>query len=199
MQVVMDRSKPKETVACWVELYSSDLYGWAFYKTGRTEVAEDLVQEVFLQAFQQFQRFEGRSEPRTWLYSILNHKIADHFRNVYKQPDQGTLGSSASGSEDSLDDFFQPDGPWKTDQEPGIWPQETGELLDNPEFQLVMKKCLSKLPERWHAALQLRYLEEKDSQFVCQELELSSTNFWQILHRAKLQVRRCLELHWFKQ
>lgn len=198
MQVVMDMSKPTETVACWVALYSSDLYSWAVYKTGQAGVAEDLVQEVFLQAFEHFQRFEGRSEPKTWLFSILNNKIADHFRKVYRQPDRvisGSTGETAAVSEDS---YFQPDGNWQKDQEPRIWPQESGELLDNPDFQLIMKECLSRLPEKWHAALQLRYLEQKDSQFVCQELQLSSTNFWQILHRAKLQLRRCLELHWFK-
>ena len=42
-------------------------------------------------------------------------------------------------------------------------------------------------------------MEEKDCNEICQELEISPTNYWQILHRAKLQLRKCLELNWYKK
>jgi RNA polymerase sigma-70 factor (ECF subfamily) len=42
-------------------------------------------------------------------------------------------------------------------------------------------------------------MEEKKGELICQELGITDTNFWQILHRAKLQLRKCIELNWFKK
>lgn len=73
------------TIISWVEAYSDKLYSWALYKTKNKETAEDLVQDTFVIAFQSFNKFEGKSDPKTWLYGILNHKITDHFRKVLPQ------------------------------------------------------------------------------------------------------------------
>jgi RNA polymerase sigma-70 factor (ECF subfamily) len=45
--------------------------------------------------------------------------------------------------------------------------------------------------------MQLKYLEQKDGKEICQDLGITSSNFWQILCRAKLQVRACIEKNWF--
>ena len=58
---------------------------------------------------------------------------------------------------------------------------------------------MGELPTSWFAAINLKYLEEKKGEIICQELQITPTNFWQILHRAKLQLRKCLEVHWFKK
>jgi len=58
---------------------------------------------------------------------------------------------------------------------------------------------MENLPLQWNAAVQLKYLEQKDGQEICQDLQISPSNFWQLIHRAKLQLRKCLELHWFKK
>lgn len=47
------------TIKSWVELYSDQLYTWAYFKTSDKETAEDLVQETFLAAVRSFQKFEG--------------------------------------------------------------------------------------------------------------------------------------------
>jgi DNA-directed RNA polymerase specialized sigma24 family protein len=73
-----------------------------------------------------------------------------------------------------------------------------GHLLDNTEFIDVLTFCLNKLPDNWSSAIHLKYLEEKDGHKICQELGISSSNYWQILHRAKLQSRVCLEKNWIK-
>ncbi|PIY34118.1 MAG: RNA polymerase subunit sigma, partial [Bacteroidetes bacterium CG_4_10_14_3_um_filter_42_6] len=59
-------------------------------------------------------------------------------------------------------------------------------------------KCLDALPDRWSLSIKLKYLMEKESEEICQELGVSPTNFWQIMHRAKLQLRDCVENKWFK-
>ncbi len=187
------------TVKDWVNLYADDLYSWAFYKTSNKESSEDLVQETFLAAMQHFERFQGRSSPKTWLFSILNNKIIDYhrqnFRNIVSP--ESHLGGQNGFS--ILDMLFDEDGHWKQNLQPKQWEMEESNLLDDAEFKEELEKCMAKLPSNWFSALQLKYLEEKEGALICQELEITPSNFWQILHRAKLQVRQCLEIHWFKK
>ena len=72
-------------------------------------------------------------------------------------------------------------------------------LLDDPEFSKVLHNCFEKLPQKWSSAVQLKFLEEHDSKTICSKLEITTSNFWQIVHRVKLQLRNCLELKWFKK
>jgi len=199
MDTIMDISNPAKTVKCWVELYSDKMYTWAFYKTSNKEIAEDLVQDTFLVAFQSIQKFEGKSDPKTWLFGILNNKIADHFRKVYRNPIITESERLDNNNFSWLNNFFDEDGNWKKNQRPSEWSEEKGNLLDDLEFKKVLENCMEKLPANWNATLQLKFLEEKNSEHICQELQITPTNFWQMLHRAKLQLRKCLEIHWFKK
>jgi len=186
----MDIHNSSRTITCWVELYSDNLFSWAMYKTSDRIIAEDLVQDTFLAAVQSFDKFEGKSNPKTWLFSILNNKINDFHRNNFrKQSKKDTF---------SLDEYFDEDGHWKLNSIPQTWPDETTHLLDTVEFKEVFENCLKKLPENWFSAIHLKYIEESKGELICKELGITPTNFWQILHRAKLQLRKCLELHWFK-
>jgi len=187
----MDTANLKDTVKCWVELYSDNLYSWALHKTSSKEIAEDLVQETFMAAVQSFEKFEGKSNPKTWLFAILNNKINDHHRNNFRKP---TVYDNSI-----LNVFFDQNNNWKPEERPTQWDDETANLFDDPEFQDVFEYCLGKLPGNWFSAVQLKYLDEKNGELICQELGISPTNFWQILHRAKLQLRKCLELNWFKK
>jgi len=191
MQHVIDTTNPTATLKCWVELYSDSMYSWALHRTSNKETAEDIVQEAFLAAVQSFDKFKGDSNPKTWLFSILNHKINDHYRHSYRNP-------LADGNK-SFETPFDGDDKWKNDQRPLQWAEDTEHLLDNSEFQRTLQNCTGKLPDNWQSAIQLKFMEEKNGEQICQELEITPTNYWQILHRAKLQLRKCLELNWFKK
>ncbi len=187
----MDTPNVNSIIKDWVNQYSDGLYSWALHKTSNKETAEDLVQDSFLAALQSIEKFEERSNPKTWLFSILNHKISDHFRSLYRKP--------LSFDSAFVDMFFDENNTWKKDSRPQAWDEESIHLLDNQDFNAILASCIGKLPENWNAAIQLKYFEEKDAKDICQELEVSPTNFWQIVHRAKLQLRKCLELNWFKK
>lgn len=197
MENMNDLSQPANTVKCWVELYSDKMYTWALYKTGTIEVAEDLVQDTFLAAFQSMDKFEGKSEPKTWLFAILNNKIAGHFKKQFRSP---FLKEDLSDKPPSfLDTLFDADDQWIKEQRPKEWSEGESHLLDNEIFVNVLQTCLSQLPANGMVAIKLKYLEEKKGEVICQELGITPTNFWQILHRAKLQLRKCLEINWFKK
>ena len=187
----MNTSNANATIKCWAELYSDQLFTWAFYKTSNKETAEDLVQETFLAAVHSFQKFESKSEPKTWLFSILKNKIADHYRKSFRNGENKTV---------SFNQFFDSNEDWITDQIPQQWQADDEEhLLDNQDFKKTLAHCLEKLPVNWKTFIVLKFMEEKDSKLICQELEITATNYWQILHRAKLQLRKCLELNWFNK
>ena len=191
MQILMDTSNPTSTIKYWVELYSDRMYSWALHKTSSKETAEDLVQETFLAAVQSFDRFIGDSNPKTWLFSILNNKINDHYRNSYRKP---TIDDNVI-----FEMPFDSDDKWKSDQRPQQWAEDTEHILDNVEFQKTLQNCMEKLPGNWYSAIQLKFMEELNGEQICQELGITNTNFWQILHRAKLHLRKCIELNWFKE
>ncbi|HVT86973.1 MAG TPA: sigma-70 family RNA polymerase sigma factor [Chitinophagaceae bacterium] len=190
MEKVMDRTNSTETVKCWVELYSDHLYTWAFRKTSDKETAEDLVQETFLVAFQNFEKFEGKSHPKTWLFSILKNKIADHYRKLFKEGGVQTI---------SFNDFFDENGDWLQEHRPIAWKQDETHLLDDPDFKKALDNCIDRLQNNYKAVVTLRFSQEKESDEVCQELGIAATNYWQLLHRAKLQLRKCLYLNWFRK
>jgi RNA polymerase sigma-70 factor (ECF subfamily) len=187
------------TVEDWVHQYADDLYSWAYYKTSHKESAEDLVQETFLSALQHVGRFEGKSSPKTWLFSILNNRIIDYHRRNFKNIVSPESYLKTQNGFSILDHLFDEEGHWKKSLQPQQWASEESSLLDDREFIGELEKCMSKLPSNWFSALQLKYLEEKEGTAICQELDITPSNFWQILHRAKLQLRQCLEVHWFKK
>lgn len=186
------RADANEVMKSWVSIYTHSMYEWAYYKVADKATAEDLVQETFLSAFQSLDRFKQESQPKTWLFSILNHKIIDHFRKKVKSP-------LRNGGDGGLDRYFNDHGEWDGDARPQEWAADEGHLLDHQDFRRTLDECMQRLPGNWSAALQLKYLSEKDGKEICQDLRISSSNFWQILHRAKLQLRKCLEVHWFKR
>lgn len=177
----------------WVKKYSSDLFQWARHKTSDHQTAEDLVQETFLVAAEQIATFRNESQPRTWLFGILKNKIADHYRSkahhvhIHLENDE------------SFDRFFDGEGKWNKGFAPQAWNFGEVQLFDNADFTRVFEECIKHLPEHWNACISMKYLQDKDPKTVCQELGISTTNYWQIVHRAKLQLRECLEQHWFNE
>jgi RNA polymerase sigma-70 factor (TIGR02943 family) len=176
----------------WVDNYTSDLYSWALHKVSDAELAADLVQDAFLAAAEKLDGFKGESSPKTWLFSILNHKIIDHYRKKVNQ--------TVPHENESLARFFEPEGAWQESKKPRNWYDDDEEehLLDNHDFRAILKKCLDALPEKWSLCVKLKYLSGKNGEEICQELEISSSNYWQIIHRAKLQLRECVDENWFE-
>lgn len=175
----------------WVKLYAADLYRRAHYLTSHHETAEDLVQETLLVATQQFSQFAGKSSPKTWLIGILNHKIADYFRYRARQ------ASFVKNDGFPDDQYFTDTGAWRSESGPMEWEDIPDNLFDIPEFGQVFEACLHHLPDIWRDVLLFKFIENKKSVEICQDLSISMTNYWQIIHRAKLQMRHCLEKSWF--
>jgi len=183
-----------QIISGWVHEYGPELYRYARSKMPGQEVAEDVVQNTFIAALQSFSAFEGKSSPKTWLFSILKHKIMDYHREQYRKPEQVEL---ITGGDFREDDLFDESGSWKKEARPTAWDDKN--LLDDHDFNAVLHDCLQRLPAKWYSAIQMKYLAGADGDMISSELGVSPANFWQILHRAKLQLRVCLETNWFRR
>ena len=177
----------------WVDLYGNLLYRFALARLRDPVLAEDAVQETLLSAFKGRENFSGRSTEQTWLVGILKHKIIDHFRKMSREVN---LNEDTS-IEDIGEDAFNENGRWKNG--PVSWSLDSSKILEQKEFLEILKQCLTDLPGRLANAFVMRELEGLDSQEICKVIDVSSTNLWVILHRARQRLRGCLEINWFGQ
>lgn len=189
----------KADITLWVEEYSDSMYNWTLTRVSDPLIAEDLVQETFLSAVNAIHTFKEESNPKTWLFSILKNKIADHYRKQFKLETVNESKLSGEKDTDFFSRYFLPDNHWKKEYDLEEWTMPENELLDNTEFIEVLEKCLKKLNKKSMLAIQYKYLDEKDGKIICQELGITPSNFWQLLHRAKIQLRDCLNSNWFNK
>jgi RNA polymerase sigma-70 factor (TIGR02943 family) len=180
----------------WVEFHGNYLFRYALIRVRNATVAEDLVQETFLAALQAKDRYTGESTERSWLTGILKHKVLDHFR---QQSRERTV-SPAETMPEELAGRFDDVGVWKHDPPlgPNEWSEDAAAQMQRKEFMAALKQCLDKLPDRCADAFILREMEGTESERIQELLGLSPSNFWVLLHRARMQLRLCLEQNWFK-
>lgn len=183
--------------AKWVESYADYLYKFAYYRVNNDELAQDLVQDCFLAALKAADNYNGTASEKTWLVSILKNKIIDHYKKASTRNESPLQLNTYDAP--SYDYFFnkETNGHWNNTTKPKDW-EATDTNFDTKEFYKTLESCLAVLPEKWKAVFVMSLLEDADTKFVCKEFDLSSSNFWVIIHRAKLQVRACLEKNWLK-
>ena len=174
----------------WVDLHGDALFRFALLRVGGREIAEELVQETFLAALRSRESFGGRSSERTWLIGILKRKIVDHFRKLHRE--HITVEGDERAAE--IGDFFTPKGSWKSP--PGPWKTVLESAEERREFWTAFGNCLLTLPRRLADAFCLRELGGLEVEEVCQVLNVSPTNLWVQLYRARMLLRRCLETSW---
>lgn len=183
--------KPNE----WVNKYADFLFNYAFYRVNDSELAEDLVQDTFLSALNASSSYMGKASEKTWLTSILKNKIIDHYKKASTRNESPLQLNTYEAP--NYDHFFNDEkmGNWQKETAPLDW-SDAANKLERTEFQAVLAKCLEKLPIKWKGIFCLSLLEEGSAEEVCKEFNITSSNFWVIMHRSKLHIRECLEKTW---
>ena len=157
--------------------------------------AEDAVSETLLAALSKPQTFGNRSQLKTWLVGILKHKVIDLIRSNTREmcmPD-----SDIDNQGDELDKIaFKADGHFA--EQPAQWgdPHQT---LQQRQFFEVLDACMERLPPALGRLFLMREWLELSAQDVCKELAITPTNLYVQLHRARLRLQECLNIHWFGQ
>lgn len=154
--------------------------------------AEDAVSETLLAAIAKPQSFGNRSQLKTWLVGILKHKVIDILRQRKREVQLSDDDSDGSDELDAL--MFKADGHYAS--EPADWGNPEQEL-NSRQFFMVLEACTEKLPPAMGRVFLMREWLELPTEDICKELQLTSTNLYVQLHRARLRLRECLELNWF--
>ncbi len=182
----------------WAENYADYLFNYAYYRVHDEELAKDMVQETFMSGLSAAENFEGRSNEKTWLVSILKRKIIDHYRKASSRKEHKLLDKYFSEGQAELP--YHSDGEmkgfWKKEYMPNDWSISAESALENEELAKIIQECIGKLPDRWSAIFILRMVEEMESKDICKEFDITPSNLWVILHRARLQLRECVEKNW---
>ena len=174
----------------WLVEHGDYLYRYALARVRDTHQAEDLVQETLIAAIQS-DSFSGKSAPRTWLTGILKHKIIDLMRRQVRE--QPLDHEEALPDDPGMDEFFADDGHWE--EKPGFWSVPEDEL-EQKQFFIILQQCMDRLPKKLAQIFLMREVHESDNEEICKELEISATNAWVMLYRARMGLRKCLELNW---
>lgn len=154
--------------------------------------AEDAVQEALLAVLERPDSFAGKSSLRTYVTGILKYKIIDSLRTAGKEKQ---LPQSEDDTEaDLIDSLFNANG--HTLEAARAW-GEPESTLQQKDFFRVLEVCLEKLPAKTARVFMMREWLELETEEICKELGLSSSNLWVLLFRARLRLRECLDLNWF--
>src|SRR4051812_43005085 len=144
----------------WVDAHGDYLFNFAVGQLRDLTTAEDLVQETFLAAMKARDRFAGQCSERTWLVSILRHKIYDYLRKHCREKAHRVEPSTARHDED-----------W---DETMLWLHDIAAESHSPtrrleleEFRANLEQALGKLPPRIAQVFQLYEVEEVSGAEVC--------------------------------
>ena len=169
------------------------LLRYAMLQLRDPHLAEDVVQETLLAAIESRDNFAAQSSLRTWLVGILKHKIMDLLRKKAREP-QFTSKDDEDPLENLSAESFGDNGHWVNP--PQTWANPT-QSFENQKFWEMFEFCTQRMPFSTAQAFMMREFMELSTEEICQELAISTTNCWVILHRARLALRECLDLHWF--
>ena len=149
-------------------------------------LAEDMVSDALTQAFERRATFRGDASLRTWLVTILKHRIVDHLRRQWREQPL----EPAPASDEDFDPLFDASGHWS--QVPSETPVPA-QLCEQDAFLGAVRMCVEKLPQRIAQVFVLREVFGSDTKELCRDLGLTTSNVWVQLYRARVMLRMCLE------
>lgn len=172
-----------------------DMLRFARLQLRDAAMAEDAVQEAIEAALRQQDSFAGRSTLKTWVFSILRHKIVDHLRATRRTLPMSSLVDEGENWQERLEQLFNEQGRWREDERPAPWPTPEASMNER-QFWLVFEACLDHLPAQTGRVFMMREFLGFDTGEICRELEITISNCHVILHRARLKLRGCMDHGW---
>jgi RNA polymerase sigma-70 factor, ECF subfamily len=185
MEIVHQLSDPE----AWDEEHGGYLLCYALKHVRDPHVAQDLVQETWLAAWQARRKFAGRSSERTWLIGILRHKMLDRGQASFREwpmADAQLLQLCETGQLNSR-------GWPASSRAPGLDPVSR---LEWKQLRQQLNHCLCRLSERLRAVFASCDLEQNRPRDVAKRLGVTQGHLYVLLHRGRQQVRQCLTVHY---
>lgn len=173
----------------WVDRYSDYLYNFTIVRVNNHEVAKDLISETFLAGLKSKDNFKGEASERTWLISILKRKIIDHYRKINSKKGKAEIRMSYY-----TDDY---EGDWLEERVSDPFDKTAEDTMENEELGIAIFECLDTLNEKQATIFKMKTIDGFDTEAICNEFNITPSNFWVIIHRARKAMADCLEENWF--
>ncbi|MFI2741972.1 sigma-70 family RNA polymerase sigma factor [Zhouia sp. PK063] len=174
----------------WVDLYADYLFNYAITRVSDSVIAEDLVQETFFAGLKSAKNFKGEASERTWLVSILKRKIIDHYRKINSKKGQAEVRINYNSDSEE-------DGDWLEERVADPFDGNAEFEMENEELGEAILSCLEKLPPKQAQVFKMKTIQGIDTEDICKELDITPSNLWVIIHRARTALSSCLEQNWF--
>ncbi|MBS53051.1 MAG: RNA polymerase subunit sigma [Oceanospirillaceae bacterium] len=177
-------------ISQWVHQWRTPMLRFAQLHLSSADDAEDAVQETFAALV----TFTGNKKPddiRAYLFGILRNKVKDRLRQRYRQPLADEISS------DEFDELlFDRKGHWHSGVAPARW-SAPDEDTESSQFFKVLDICVNKLPEKPARVFTMKEFMECDAEEICTIINISKSDYWQSMSRARKQIHICLNQSWF--
>lgn len=164
--------KDRKATAEFVNAYADTVYTYVRHRLiPRTDLVDDIVQDVFLAALENLGQFSGAASLQSWLLGIARHKVEDYYRTRLRDPEPL----------DALDDQ------WLA---AGTSVPSTEELLDRTRLLEKARRVLANLPELYSWVLIWRYWEKQSAREMAMQTGKTEKAIERLLARARQAFRR---------
>jgi len=133
--------------------------------------ANDVLQNTFLKAWRNIEKFRGDSSIKTWLYRIATNESITYLKAKKKR--------QFTDVEDIQNDLRHS--------------LESGRYIEGSEIQLKLQRAILTLPERQRLVFNMRYFDEMKYDEMAQILELSTGSLKASYHHAVKKIEKYLE------
>lgn len=163
--------KDRKATAEFVDRFSDAVYQYVHWRLApNTDAADDLTQDVFLEAWRSLERYRGESGLKQWMAGIARHKVQDHYRRVLRHAE--------------LPD--EPDAPSPAQLTVG---PEFADALVAAQRAEAIQDILAGLPETYRCVLQWRYWDRQSGAEIGKEIGRTEKAVERLLARARVQFR----------
>ncbi len=150
------------------QAYVDEIYQYVYLRTGMSHAtAEDITQEIFMDAYKGFFGFKGLCSERTWIFKIARNKLNDFYRKQY----------SPKFEIIEMDDYLA-----EHMDDPA---QDVQEILVKSFEREKVRDCLETLSEQYRIVLVLKYIDERTVKDIAVIVGKSPKAVESILQRAK--------------
>ena len=174
------RKRDPEALAQIVRENGRPLYRAARGMGFSQEEAEDLVQDVLATFLESLDRFEGRSQVRTWLFGILHNKVRERRREFYREQQNDPIDEVFESRFDAKGNWVQP-------------PKDLDRMIASSEIAEALHRCMQDLPASQREVFVLREMQDLKTPEICKILGITVTNLSVLIHRARIRLRECME------
>ncbi|QBO57743.1 RNA polymerase sigma factor [Chryseobacterium salivictor] len=159
-----DKSREKG-VRLMMDAYQSRLYWHIRRFVVDHDLAQDILQDTFIKAYQNFHQFKQESQLYTWLYRIATNESLQQLNKIKKM--QKSDEDSTNHLQNLVAENVQPDA---------------------DEIQVLLQKAINTLPEKQKLVFNMRYYDDLPYEEISQILEMSVGTLKTNYHYAKQKV-----------